>query len=145
MRRLLIALAAVLSLPALYVLAHWALIEAGNEVIVLRTEEPDGTWHESRLWIVDDAGLAWLHGARRARWMRNLASRPLVEVVRGGKAARYRATQMPGPHLRTHEKLREKYGFADRWVRLTGPDKETTAPVRLERLPPPSPARRRAP
>jgi hypothetical protein len=136
MRRLVIASAVVLSPPILYVLAHWALIEIGNEVIVLRTEEPDGTWHESRLWIVDDAGFAWLHGDRRSRWMRDLESRPLVEIVRDGKTARYRATQMPGPHPRIHEKLREKYGFADRWVRLTGPDNETTAPVRLEPLQP---------
>jgi hypothetical protein len=66
--------------------------------------------------------------------MRNLESRPIVEIVRGGEVARYRATQLPGPHPRIHEKLRQKYGFADRWVRLTGPDRPTTAPVRLERL-----------
>jgi hypothetical protein len=126
----------VLSLPILYLIAHWALIEVGNEVVVLRTEEPDGSWYESRLWIVDDSGYAWLHGDRRSRWMRNLESRSTVKIARGGETARYRATQIPGPHLGIHEKLREKYGLADRWVRLTGPDKETTAPVRLERLPP---------
>jgi hypothetical protein len=97
MRRLLVAAAGVLALPILYVLAHSALIEVGNEVVVVRTEEPDGTWHDSRLWIVDDAGHAWLHGDRRSRWMRNLESRPIVEIVRGGEAARYRATQVPGP------------------------------------------------
>ena len=125
----------LVALPILYVLGHWALIETGNEVIVLRTQEDDGTWRESRLWIVDDAGSAWLHGDRRSRWMRNLEARPTVEIVRAGKTARYRATQEPGPHPRIHERLREKYGLADRWVRFTGPDKPTTAPVRLVPLP----------
>jgi hypothetical protein len=118
--------------PAVYVLAHWALIEIGNEVVVLRTQDPDGTWYSSRLWIVDDAGHAWLHGDRGSRWMRNLEARPIVEVDRGGRTVRLRATQLPGPHPRIHERLREKYGVADRWVRVIGADRESTAPVRLD-------------
>jgi hypothetical protein len=108
LKRILVGSAVVLSLAILYALAHWALIEIGNEVIVLRTMEADGAWHESRLWIVDDSGYAWLHGDRRSRWMRNLEARPIVEIVRMGKTARYRATQMPGPHPRIHDRLREK-------------------------------------
>jgi hypothetical protein len=135
MKRLALVLAAILFLALAYVLAHWALIEAGREVVVLRTEEPDGTWLESRLWIVDDGPVAWLHGAD-SRWMHNLEARPTVEVVRGGETHRYRATPVPGPHPRVHELLRSKYGSADRWVRLSGPDNERTRPVRLERLEP---------
>ena len=85
-----------------------AVDERAGEVIVLRTEEPDGTWHESRLWIVDDEGYAWLHGDRGSRWMRNLDARPVVEVTRSGETARYRATQVPGPHPRIHERLRNE-------------------------------------
>jgi hypothetical protein len=135
MRRLIIAFAAVAGLCAAYVLAHWALIETGREVIVLRTEEPDGRWLETRLWIVDDAEVSWLHGGD-SRWMRNLEARPVVEVVRAGESHRYRATPAPGPHPRVHELLRAKYGVADRWVRFVGPDTESTKPVRLEKLPP---------
>jgi hypothetical protein len=133
MKRFALACAALLCLALAYVVAHGALIEAGREVIVLRTEEPDGTWLESRLWIVDDGPVAWLHGGD-SRWMQNLEARPIVEVVRGGEAHRYRATAVPGPHPRIHELLRSKYGVADRWVRLVGPDGERTRPVRLERL-----------
>lgn len=133
MRRLALALAALAGLAAAYVLAHWALIETGQEVIVLRTQQDDGAWLESRLWIVDDGPVSWLHGAD-SQWMRNLEARPVVEVVRGGETHRYRATPVPGPHPRIHELLRAKYGLADRWVRFVGPDGETTRPVRLERL-----------
>ena len=133
MRRWIIGLAVVLGLCVAYVLAHWALIETGREVIVLRTEEPDGKWLETRLWIVDDAGVSWLHGGD-SHWMHNLRARPVVEVVRAGETHRYRATAVPGPHPRIHELLRAKYGVADVWVRFVGPDNELTAPVRLERL-----------
>jgi hypothetical protein len=131
MRRLAIVLATVLGACALYVVAHWALIEVGREVIVLRTRNPDGGWLETHLWIVDDGGFSWLHGAN-SRWMRNLRERPIVEVERGGETRRYRAQPVPGPHPRIHERLREKYGIADWWVRTVGPDDENTAPVRLE-------------
>jgi hypothetical protein len=133
MRRIAIVLAAALGLFAAYLAAHWALIEVGREVIVLRTEEPDGRWLETRLWIVDDGAVAWLHGGD-SRWMRNLEARPIVEIARGGETQRHRAHAVPGPHPRLHELLRAKYGVADRWVRFVGPDDESTRPVRLELL-----------
>jgi hypothetical protein len=134
LRRLATVLAAILGLGAAYVLAHWALIEMGREVIVLRTQQDDGAWLESRLWIVDDGGVAWLHGDGDSRWMRNLKARPVVEIERGGKTNRFRALAVPGPHPGVHELLRAKYGVADRWVRFIGPDGESTTPVRLEPL-----------
>lgn len=133
LRRAAIVSAATLALCVAYGVAHWALIELGREVIVLRTENPDRGWLETRLWIVDDGTFSWLHGAD-SEWMRNLKARPVVEIERGGKTHRYRAHAVPGPHPEVHELLRAKYGVADRWVRFVGPDDESTAPVRLERL-----------
>jgi hypothetical protein len=135
-RRALLGLAAAAALALAYVLAHWALIEVGREVIVLRTEEPDGGWLETHLWIVDDGAVSWLHGGD-SRWMRNLEARPIVEVVRSGETHRHRATALRGPHPRVHELLRAKYDVADRWVRFVGPDNASTAAVRLERIDPP--------
>lgn len=134
MRRLALALAALVALGVVYGLAHWALIEVGREVIVLRTENADGSRLESRLWIVDDEnGVPWLHGGDSA-WMANLKARPVVEVERAGETHRYRAHPEPGPHPHVHELLRAKYGVADRWVRFVGPDGDATMPVRLERI-----------
>lgn len=132
-RRIGLVLAAALGLFATYVLAHWALIEVGREVIVLRTENADGSRLETRLWIVDAGGRAWLHGGDSA-WMRNLAARPLVEVERGGETRRYRAEPVPGPHPEIDAALRAKYGVADRWVRFVRPDDESTMAVRLAPL-----------
>jgi len=133
MRRTAIVLAIAFGLCVAYVVAHWALIELGREVIVLRTENLDGGWLETRLWIVDDGGFSWLHGGD-SEWMRNLRARPIVEIERGGETHRYRAYAVPGLHPKLHELLRAKYGMADRWVRFVGPDNDSTTPVRLELL-----------
>jgi hypothetical protein len=128
-----VLLAVILGLCIAYLLAHAALIEIGREVIVLRTQEPDGGWLETRLWIVDDGAVSWLHGGD-SPWMHNLKARPTVEIERAGETHRYRAQPVPGPHPRLHELLRAKYGVADRWVRFIGPDDESTTPVRLDPL-----------
>jgi hypothetical protein len=133
MRRLVSVLAVGMGLLLALVLAHCALIEVGREVVVLRSEEPTGGWLETRLWIVDEGDVSWLHGAD-SRWMRNLQARPIVEVERAGETRRYRAQPVPGPHPGLHELFRAKYGLADRWVRLIGPDDESTKPVRLDPL-----------
>jgi hypothetical protein len=39
---------------------------------------------------------------------------------------------MPGPHPRIDQRLREKYGWADRWVRFVGPDDDHVVVVRLD-------------
>lgn len=132
MKRILAVVGVLVALLGAYVLAHWALIEAGGEVIVLRTEQPGGGWHETRLWIVDEGETWWLHGNPGSQWMQNLAARPIVEVVRAGTPHRLRAVPVPGPHPRIDALLREKYGLADRWVRLVGPDGPSTTVVRLD-------------
>lgn len=136
MRRFIVAVAAIVGLCVVYLIAHAVLIELGREVIVLRTQEPGGSWLETRLWIVDDGEVSWLHGAD-SRWMQNLKERPIVEVERAGETRRFHAQPVPGPHPRVHELLRAKYGIADRWVRFIGPDNETTLPVRLDPAPAP--------
>ena len=55
-----------------------------------------------------------------------------TRMERGGVTRRYRAHPVPGPHPRVDQLLREKYGWADRWVRLLAPDGEHTLAVRLD-------------
>lgn len=134
MRTVLLVVAAALGLAVLVVAAHLAFIEVGREVVTLRTPLPDGGWKQTRLWIVDDDGVAWLHSAGD-EWVARFAGDPVVEVEREGVVRRYRAHAVPGPHPRVDELLRAKYGVADRWVRFLAPCDEGTVPVRLEPLP----------
>lgn len=133
MKRMLGAIAVVLALALLAVLGHFAFIEVGREVVTLRTQRPDGTWWKTRLWIVDDGDVSWLHSGGTG-WAKRFEGSPVVEVERGGRVRRYVAQAVPGPHPRIHQLLREKYGIADRWVRFLAPDGDTTLPVRLEAL-----------
>jgi hypothetical protein len=134
MKRVALGLAVIVGLAALAVVGHLALIEIGREVVTLRTQRADGTWHATRLWIVDDEGFAWLHSAG-ADWARRFEGSPVVELERGGAIGRYRATPVPGPHPRIDARLRDKYGIADRWVRFLAPDGPDVLVVRLEPLP----------
>lgn len=119
------------ALAAVLVLGHLLLIEAGREVVTLRTPHPAGGWHETRLWIVDDGAGAWLHSAGED-WVARFEGEPVVEVRRGAETRRYRAHATPGPHPRVDALLREKYGVADRWVRWLAPCDAGTVPVRLD-------------
>jgi hypothetical protein len=134
MRRLLRAAAIALVIGVAIVLGHLAFIEIGREVVTLRTRLPDGSWQETRLWVVDYEGAPWVHSAGEA-WRRRFEGDPIVELRRHGEARRYRAHAVPGPHPAIDRLLREKYGTADRWVRFLAPCGDDTVPVRLKPLP----------
>lgn len=133
-RRLAVAGAIVVGIVVVAIAAQLALIEIGREVVTLRTERPDGSWRETRLWIVDEGESSWLHSAGED-WVARFEGDPVVEVVRGGEVRRYRAHAVPGPHPEVDRLLREKYGVADRWVRLIAPCDEDVVSVRLDALP----------
>ena len=133
MRRLLLGAVTLAAAAMLLALAHLAFIEIGREVVTLRTQRADGTWQETRLWIVDEGARAWLHSGG-ADWLERFEGDPVVEVERGGRVQRYRAHAAPGPHPEVDRLLREKYGLADRWVRWLAPDDEDVVAVRLDPL-----------
>lgn len=145
MRGLVIAVAVTVGLFVTYMAIHTALIEIGQEVVVLHKETGDGAPSMTRLWIVDDGEYAWLHheGADAA-WIQRLRADPIVEIDRGGETQQYRGAPDPEADPKVHRLLREKYGFADWLVRFWwGTDTETglrtgstcsAVPVRLEPL-----------
>lgn len=133
MRRIGLATATLVVGLALLVLGHLALIEVGREVVTLRTRRPDGKWQQTRLWVVDQGTSSWLHSGGRG-WRKRFEGNPVVELERGGEIRQYRAHAVPGPHPEVDRLLREKYGIADRWVRLIAPDDDETLVVRLDPL-----------
>ena len=135
MKGVLLCFGLLLLLAALAVLAHFAVIEIGQEVVTLRTQSPDGRRTQTRLWAVDDGNSVWLHSGG-THWAQRFVGNPVVELERAGKIRSYRAHAVPGPHPHLHALLRAKYGNADRWVRFVGPDNATTVPVRLDPIGP---------
>lgn len=133
MRNALIALMSVAVLACALVLAHFLFIELGREVVTLRTQAPDGSVKETRLWVVDYDGSPWLHSAGE-EWERRFEADSVVELVRDGDVARYTAEPDRRSHAEIDDALRRKYGLADRWVRFIAPCDESVLPVRLRKL-----------
>jgi len=133
MKRVLLGIVALAAAAAVLVLGHLAVIEIGREVVTLRTQRADGTWQQTRLWIVDEGASSWLHSAG-ADWLARFEGDPVVELERAGAVRKYRAHAAPGPHPQVDRLLREKYGLADRWVRTLAPDTDDTIAVRLDPL-----------
>jgi len=93
----------------------------GGEVGVLHTRE--GTaWRETHVWYVEGEGNSlWLEAATPERpWLLDLRRDPTAEIERDGDTIRGRAIAIddPAESERVRERMREKYGWRDRWVAL---------------------------
>lgn len=125
-----IVLALALAVPVVIAVAS----ELGGEVVVLRTRDAAGEPVETRLWVVDDAGRAWLRaGAASSGWYRRLEARPDVELTRSGDTRAYRAVPVRTPDARDriHALMRAKYGWADALIDLIR-DPDGAIAVRLD-------------
>jgi hypothetical protein len=132
-RRLVRVVIVLLSLGVAWFALEMLAAESG-EVVVLTTRDAGGEPHDTRLWVVDLEGRAWLRaGSEVASWYARLAARPEVEVTRAGVAGRYRAVPAPGARDRVNALMREKYGLADRWIGFWF-DRSDAIPIRLEPL-----------
>jgi hypothetical protein len=121
-------------LLALAVLAggYFALAESG-EVVVLETYDAAGA-HTTRVWVVDDAGFAWLRtGDPQSPWLTRLRANPEVAVTRGGERHVFRA--VPVADDATRDRINaltlEKYGLAEEILRALMMDPAGTTPIRL--------------
>jgi hypothetical protein len=120
----------------LFVAATWWALESG-EVALLRTRAADGALRETRVWVADEGGVAWIEAATPERaWYARVTRDPLVELVRRGSAAAYRATPLAGPegHALIRRLLRAKYGVRDVWVGLL---QDTTGSIAVRLTPVP--------
>jgi hypothetical protein len=113
---------------------------AGEQTEVVRLRTFDGaTVHETKLWVVDHDGAAWVRVARPEReWFRRLRERPEIEIVRGdGPPRKVRAT--PDPTDETKRALdaafRAKYGLVDWWYGVVL--RRNAVPIRLDAAPAP--------
>jgi hypothetical protein len=131
MKRIFVLLGATICLLLLGTL----LALEGGEVVVLRTTGPDGAVRETRVWIADHDGTAWIEAASEQRpFYRDLLQHPDVELVRYGEVERLRAepiTTRDG-HLAIRRLLSEKYGWADCWIGIIA-DTSNSIAVKLVR------------
>jgi hypothetical protein len=113
------------------------------EVVVLHSHGADGD-HETRLWVVDDAGHAWLRtGADNATWLPRIRANEAVELERGDETLPYRAVVIfePATVARINELSLEKYGWSEELLRALGNEGARQVAIRLDPrdLPPGAP------
>lgn len=130
LRSMVAVIAVLLGIVVAVILAHFAIIEIGREVATLRVKQPDGSWRQTRLWIVDYDGSPWLHSAGKD-WEQQFEKKAHVQLVRDGRTIEYLAKPDRNAHEAIDGALRQKYGLADRWVRFLAPCDDSVLPVRL--------------
>ena len=125
----LVLVAIVVGLAGLYI----AMAER-VEVVVLHSHGADGD-HETRLWVVDDAGAAWLRtGATNATWLPRIRANSAIELERGGETGAYSAVVIfePATAARVNQLMLEKYGWSEELLRSMGSEPGGQAAIRLD-------------
>ncbi len=106
----------------------------GVEAVDLRTTTSDGGQRTTRIWIAEEDGVLWIEAANPDRpFLHDIEQHPTVELLRDGAIRKYRAVPVPGDdgHRTVRRLLRERYGWADRWVALLA-DTSGSVGIRLE-------------
>jgi hypothetical protein len=112
--RILLRVVAILVVFGLFAFAAQMIAAEQGEVVVVTTHDAAGGAEETRLWVVDADGQAWLRaGTPRAGWYQRLIASPDVEVVRGPTTIKARAVPVPDARDRVNALMQEKYGTAD--------------------------------
>ena len=115
-----IGLAVVMALG----LGIFGVSELGGEIVTLGTTTPDGA-SSTRIWVVDDAGHAWLRaGAPSNGWLVRIDANPDVTIERAGQVTRYKAVP-----VRDDPKLRDRIHALMR-------DGSHSVPIRLDPVEP---------
>ncbi len=135
MKKVAIAIGALVGVFLLVGVAQFVASESG-EVLVLETLDAEGQPHQTRIWVVDDAGAVWVRGGADSGWVQRLQANPEVSAERADKQAPFRAVPDSDPAAldRVNALMQEKYGFADRFIAVTLGDAERKGalPIRLE-------------
>jgi hypothetical protein len=133
-----VKLVRILGVLAAVVLAlgiFYGVLAESGEVVVLETRDAAGAVHETRLWVVDYEGSAWLRtGEAQAPWLARLRANPEVAVTRGGERREYRAGVVEDAATREQINTLElqKYGWRESVLRVAGMDPAGATPIRLE-------------
>ena len=105
------------------------------EVVELIAANDAGEKQITRLWVVDDEGLAYLRvGADGSGWYDRILMNDSVEVVRDGVTAQYRAQARPEKSVRINELMQQKYTWGDRLIGQMLGGREGSIPLELQPL-----------
>ena len=105
------------------------------EVVELIAANEAGEKRITRLWVVDDGGMAYLRvGADGSGWYDRILMNDSVEVVREGVTAEYRVQARPEKSARINELMQQKYTWGDTLIGQMLGGREGSIPLELQPL-----------
>ena len=111
------------------------LAAEGIEVVELIAANEVGEKRITRLWVVDDEGMAYLRvGADGSGWYERILMNDSVEVVREGVRAEYRVQARPEKSVRINELMQQKYTWGDTLIGQMLGGREGSIPLELQPL-----------
>ena len=130
LRKTVAVLGVILLLAPLTIGTQYIASESG-EVVVLQTRDAAGAVYETRLWVVDHDGSAWLRaGNPDSGWYPRLVANPEIVLVRGNETRVLRAVPAPEARDAINDLMQAKYGWADSYISFYFPRSKKLA-VRL--------------
>ncbi len=106
------------------------------EVVELHAPDEAGQMVTTRLWVVDDAGYAYLRvGASGSGWFDRLQAAPAIELTRNGERRRYRAETRPEKSATINDLMQAKYTWGDSFMAVLAGSREGSIPIELQPLP----------
>lgn len=133
MKVLLYLVGGLLALLLLVAVSQLVASETG-EVVVLTSQSAGGD-QETRLWVVDLAGVQYLRAGTDSGWYQRLVAAPEAGLTRAGKAGRYRAEARPEVVDEVNRLMLEKYGWRDTYIALLLGGRQGAVPVALLPMP----------
>lgn len=102
-----------------------------GEVVVVTTQDVSGADKETRLWVVDHDGTAWLRsGSAESGWYQRLLAKPEISILRGDASIDAVAEPTLDAKDTIDRLMNDKYGWADDYIgMLFGRDQGV--PIRL--------------
>ena len=105
------------------------------EVVELIAANEAGEKRITRLWVVDDEGMAYLRvGDDGSGWYDRILMNDSVEVVREGVRAEYRVQARPEKSVRINELMQQKYTWGDTLIGQMLGGREGSIPLELQPL-----------
>ena len=105
-----------------------------GEVVTLHTRSADGEWKTTPLWVVDFGDTSYLRAGtpEGSGWVARLQANPEVRLERSGKVTDVRLVEDAARLQAVHEKMAQKYGWADDYVALMSGDRSASLAFRID-------------
>ncbi len=124
-------LGSLVALLAVIVIVEVIASESG-EVVVLETQNDQGQIEQTRLWVVDYEGRAWLRsGSPMSGWYQRLQANNVVQVTRSEETMRVSAEPVPAMQQQINTLMNKKYGWADSYISMLF-GRDDAVPIRLD-------------